>query len=89
MIFNLLPFLDIMINNIGAKIWMCIYNKPRDSKLYDPFTSSYPGHCLTNIQSSLIWRRICTIAENANVKKKKKNAKKKKNIEKGTEKKHY
>ena len=71
-----------MINKIGAKIWMCIYNKPRDSKLYDPFTSNNPGHCLTNIRSSLIWRRICTIVENTYVKKKKK-----KNIEKGSEKK--
>ena len=65
-----LPFLDIMIKKIGAKISVCIYNKPRDSKLYGPFTSSYPGYCLTNIPSSLISRRICTIVENANVKKK-------------------
>ena len=68
-----------MISKIGAKIWMCIYNKPRDSKLYNPFTSSNPGHCLTNIRSSLIWRRICIIVENAYVKKK--------HIQKGSEKK--
>ena len=27
-----LPFLDIMINKSGTKIWMDIYNKPTDSK---------------------------------------------------------
>ena len=27
-----LPFLDIMINKSGTKIWMDIYKKPTDSK---------------------------------------------------------
>ena len=64
-----LPFLDIMINKSGTKIWMDIYNKPTDSKRYVPFTSNHPRHCLTNIPFSLA-RRICTIVENENVKEK-------------------
>ena len=48
---------------------MDIYNKPADSKQYVPFISNHPQHCLTNITFSLA-RRICTIAENENVKKK-------------------
>ena len=34
-----LPFLDIMINKTGTKIWMDIYNKPTDSKRYVPVKS--------------------------------------------------
>ena len=64
-----LPFLDIMINKSGTKIWMDIYNKLTDSKRYDPFTANHPRHCLTNIPFSLA-RRICTIVENENVKEK-------------------
>ena len=64
-----LPFLDIMINKSGTKIWMDIYNKPTDLKRYVPFTSNYPWHCLANIPFSLA-RRICTIVENENVKEK-------------------
>ena len=48
-----LPFLDIMINKSGTKIWMDIYNKPTDSKRYVSFTSNHPRHCLTNIPFSL------------------------------------
>ena len=64
-----LPFLDIMINKSGTKIWIDIYNKPTDSKRYVSFTSNHPRHCLTNIPFSLA-RWICTIAENENVKEK-------------------
>ena len=64
-----LPFLDIIINKSGTKVWMDIYNKPTDSKRYVPFTSNHPRHCLTNIPFSLA-RRICTIVEKENVKKK-------------------
>ena len=48
---------------------MDIYNKPADSKRYVPFTSNHRRHCLTNMPFSLA-RRICTIAENENVKEK-------------------
>ena len=64
-----LPFLDIIINKSGTKIWIDIYNKPTDSKRYVPFTSNHPRHCLTNITFSLA-RRICTSVENKNVKQK-------------------
>ena len=50
---------------------MDIYNKPIDSKRYVPFTSNHQRHCLTDIPFSLA-RRIWTIVENENVKKKKK-----------------
>ena len=64
-----LPFLDIMINKNGTKVWMDIYNKPTDSKRYAPFTSNHPQHCLTNIPFFLA-RRIFIIVENENVKEK-------------------
>ena len=64
-----LPFLDVMINKSGTKIWMDIYNKPADKKRYVPFTSNQSRHCLTNIPLSLA-RRICNIVENQNAKKK-------------------
>ena len=57
-----LPFLDIMINKTGTKIWMDIYNKPTDSKRYVPFTSNHPRSCLRNIPFCLA-RRICAIVE--------------------------
>ena len=41
-----LPFLDIMINKSGTKIWKNIYNKPMSTKQYNPFTSNHPRHCL-------------------------------------------
>ena len=46
---------------------MDFYNKPIDSKLYVPFTPNHPLCCLQNIPFSLA-RRICTIAEDENVK---------------------
>ena len=49
-----LPFLDIMINKSGTKIWMDIYNKPTDSKRHISFTSNHPRYCLTNIYHSLL-----------------------------------
>ena len=64
-----LPFLDVMINKNGTKIWMDIYNKPTDSKRYVPCTSNNPQHCLTNIPFPLA-SRICTIVETENVKEK-------------------
>ena len=64
-----LTFLDIMINKIGTKTWMDIYNKPLDSKRYTPFTPNHPRYCLTNTQLSFK-RRICTIVENKTVKEK-------------------
>ena len=57
-----LPFLDIMINKTGTKIWMDIYNKPTDSKRYVPFSSNHPRSCLRNIPFCLA-RRICAIVE--------------------------
>ena len=57
-----LPFLDIMINKTGTKIWMDIYNKPTDSKRFVPFTSNHPRSCLRNIPFCLA-RRICAIVE--------------------------
>ena len=58
-----LPFLDIMINKTGTKIWMDIYNKPTDSKRYVHFTSSnHPRSCLRNI-SFILARCICAIVE--------------------------
>ena len=62
-----LPFLDIMINKSGTKIFMDIYNKQTDSRRYVLSTSNHPWHCLTNIPFSLA-RRICTVVENENVK---------------------
>ena len=67
---NKLPFLDVMINKNGTKIWMDIYSKPTDSKRYVPFNSNHPKHCLKNIPFSLA-RRICTIVEDESIKKNK------------------
>ena len=63
------PFLDIMINKSGTKIWMDISNKATGPKRYVPFPSNNPQHCLMNIKFSLA-RRICNIVENENVKEK-------------------
>ena len=62
-----LPFLDIMINKTGTKIWMDIYNKSTNSESYVRFTSNHPGSCLRNIPFRLA-RRICTIAEEEDTK---------------------
>ena len=64
-----LPFLDIMINKSGTKIWMDIYNKPTESKEYVPFMSNHARDCEANIPFSLA-RRICTIVKNENIKEK-------------------
>ena len=62
-----LPFLDIMINKEGKKVFMDIYSKPTDSKRYVAFKSNHPRHCLKNIPFSLA-RRICMIAEKDSLK---------------------
>ena len=51
-----------MINKSGTKIWMDIYNKLTDSKVYVPFTSNHPRSCLRNIPFCLD-RCICAIVE--------------------------
>ena len=62
-----LPFLDIMINKEGKKVFMDIYSKPTDSKRYISLKSNHPSHCLKNILSPLA-RRICMIAEKDSLK---------------------
>ena len=62
-----LPFLDVMINKEGRKVFMDIYSKPTDSKRYVSFKSNHPKHCLKNIPFSLA-RRICMIAEKDSLK---------------------
>ena len=42
---------------------MCIYFKPRDTRLCLLFSSSHPNHCKKNIPFTLA-RRICTMLEN-------------------------
>ena len=54
-----------MTNKINIIIWKDIYNKPTDS-----FIPNHPQHYSANILFSLA-RRIDTIVENENVKKKK------------------
>ena len=41
-----LPFLDVLINKEGKKIFMDIYSKPTDSKRYVSFKSNHPRYCL-------------------------------------------
>ena len=55
-----------MTNKINIIIWKDFYNKPTDS-----FIPNHPQHYSANILFSLA-RRIDTIVENENVKKKKK-----------------
>ena len=62
-----LPFLDVMMNKEGKKVFMDIYSKPTDSKRHVSFKSNHPKHCLKNIQFSLA-RRICMIAEKDSLK---------------------
>ena len=62
-----LPFLDIMINKEGKKVFMDIYSKPTDSKRYVSFKLNHPRHCLKNIPFYLT-RRICVIAEKDSLK---------------------
>ena len=63
-----LPFLDVMINKEGKKVFMDIYSEPTDSKRYVPFKSNHPNHWLKNIPFSLA-RRISMIAEKDSLKK--------------------
>ena len=44
-----LPFLDVMINKEGEKVFMDIYSKPTGSKRYVSFKSNHPKHYLKNI----------------------------------------
>ena len=62
-----LPFLDVMINKEGKKVFMDIYSKPNDSKRYVSFKSNHPKHCLKNIPFFLA-RRICMISEKDSLK---------------------
>ena len=61
-----------MTNKINIIIWKDIYNKPTDS-----FIPNHPRHYSANTLLSLA-RRIDTIVENENVKKKKKSFKEQK-----------
>ena len=62
-----LPFLDIMINKEGKKIFLDIYSKPTDSKRYVSFKSNHPRQYLKNIPFSLALG-ICMIAEKDSLK---------------------
>ena len=62
-----LPFLDVMINKEGKKVFMDIYSKRKDSKRYLSFKSNHSKHCLKNIPFSLA-RRICKITERNSLK---------------------
>ena len=62
-----LPFLDIMINKEGKKIFIHICSKPMDSKRYISFKSNNPMYCLKNIPFSLA-RRIWMITEDNSLK---------------------
>ena len=66
-----LSFLDIMINQDAEtnSIWMDIFYKKTDTRKCVPFNSCHPKQCKNNIPF-LIARRICTIAENSEVRKK-------------------
>ena len=62
-----LPFLDVMINKEGKKVFMDIYSKPTDSKKYVSFKSNHSKHWLKNIPFSLA-RRTFMIAEKDSLK---------------------
>ena len=62
-----LPSLQIIIKKGHTKFRMDICKKPTDSERYVPFKSNQPEHFLTKIPFSIA-RKICTIAENENVK---------------------
>ena len=66
-----LPFLDIMINKDpeNNNIWMDIFYKKTDTRRCVPFNSCHPKQCKKNIPFTLA-RRICTIVENNEVRKK-------------------
>ena len=58
-----LPFLDILIKRNDDKIWMAMYFKPTETRLFLPFSSSHPNHFKKNISFTLA-RRICTLVQN-------------------------
>ena len=62
-----LPFLDIMINKEGKKVFMDTYSKPADLKRYVSFKSNHPRHCLKNI-AFFPALGICMIAEKDSLK---------------------
>ena len=66
-----LPFLDIMINqDLETKnIWMGIFHKKTDPHRCAPFNSYHPKQYKNDILFTLA-RRICTIAENKEIRKK-------------------
>ena len=63
-----LPFLDVMIRKDNTHRTTDIYYKPMDSFQYLPYTSSHPRHIKNNIPYNLA-RRICTIVEDQDIKK--------------------
>ena len=66
-----LPFLDIMINKDpeNNNIWMDIFYKKTDTRRCVPFNSCHSKQCKKNIPFILA-RRVCTIVENNEVRKK-------------------
>ena len=62
-----LPLLDIMINKEEKEIFMDIYLKPTDSKIFVSFKSNHLKNCLKNIPFYLA-RRICMIIEKDHLK---------------------
>ena len=64
-----IPFLDILVKRDETGIWMDLYRKPTDTQRCLDFNPSHPSHCKTNIPFTMA-RRICTIVENENIKKK-------------------
>ena len=66
---EIVPFLDVSIRKENNKIWMELYTKSTDTRRYLPYSSAHPKHCKINIPSCLA-RRICTIVENEQAKRK-------------------
>ena len=63
-----LPYLDVMIRKDNTHLTSDINYKPTDSFQYLPYTSSHPRHTKNNIPYNL-GRRICTIIENQDIRK--------------------
>ena len=66
---EMVPFLDVLIRKEDNMIWMDLYTKATGTKRYLPFSSAHPKHCKVNIPFCLA-RRISTIVENEEAKKK-------------------
>ena len=66
-----LPFLDIMINKDPDhnNIWMDIFYEKTDTRRFIPFNSCHSKQCKNNISFTFA-RRVCTIVENSEVRKK-------------------